>query len=148
MPFPWRQATYVTGELGGSFRGMALKPSETILLCEDQEEVRRVTHRILTSLGYDVVVAGGGQEALLLAEAWHGPIHLLLTDVVMPGISGPSLARRLAASHPGMKVLYLSGYTDEVIVRHHGLEPGIALLQKPFTSETLSRKIREVLDAG
>jgi len=127
---------------------MTLAPSETILVCEDQEAVRRVTARILTSLGYDVVVAGGGQEALLLAEAWHGPIHLLLTDVVMPGISGPNLARRLAASHPGMKVLFLSGYTDEYIVRHHGLEPGIALLQKPFTTETLSRKVREVLDAG
>jgi len=147
MPFPWRQATYITGGLAGSFRGMTRAPSETILLCEDQEEVRRVTHRILTSLGYDVVVAGGGQEALLLAEAWHGPIHLLLTDVVMPGMSGPSLARRLAASHPGMKVLYLSGHTDE-FVRHQGLQPGVAFLQKPFTTEILSRKIREVLDAG
>jgi two-component system, cell cycle sensor histidine kinase and response regulator CckA len=148
MPFPWRQATYVTGGLAGSFRGMTLEQSETILLCEDQEQVRRVTARILTTLGYDVVVAGGGQEALLLAEACHGPIDLLLTDVVMPGMSGPSLARRLAVSHPGMKVLYLSGHTDEYIVRHHGLEPGIALLQKPFTTEILSRKIREVLDAG
>src|SRR5580765_1177257 len=148
MPFPWRQATYVTGALAGSFRGMALKPSETILVCEDQEEVRRVTARILTSLGYDVVVAGGGQEALLLAEAWHGPIHLLLTDVVMPGMSGPNLARRLAASHPGMRVLYLSGHPDESIARHHVLPPGIALLQKPFTLEVLSRKIRDVTDAG
>ena len=148
MPFLWRQATYVTGALGGSFRGMTLAPSETILVCEDQEEVRRVTHRILTSLGYDVVVAGGGQEALLLAEAWHDPIHLLLTDVVMPGMSGPNLARRLAASHPGMRVLYLSGHPEESIARHHVLQPGIAFLQKPYTTEILSRKIREVLDAG
>ena len=127
---------------------MALAHSETILLCEDQKAVRRVTTRILTSLGYDVVVAGGGQEALLLAEAWHGPIHPLLTDVVMPGMSGPSLARRLGASRPGMKVLFLTGHTDEEVVRQHGLEPGIALLQKPFTTEILARTIREVLDAG
>ncbi len=124
-----------------------LRGSETILLCEDQEEVRHATARILLSLGYNVVVAGGGPEALLLAEAWQGPIHLLLTDVVMPGMSGRGVAQRLAPTRPTMKVLYLSGYTDESIVRHGVLQPGIAFLQKPFTTEILSRKVREVLDA-
>jgi two-component system, cell cycle sensor histidine kinase and response regulator CckA len=121
--------------------------SETILLCEDQEDVRHATARILIALGYDVLVAGGGQEALLLAEAWPGTIHLLVTDVVMPGMSGPGLARRLARHRPGMKVLFLSGYPDEPIVRQEVQRPGNAFLQKPFTPEVLSRSVREVLDA-
>ena len=123
----------------------SLRGSETILLCEDQEEVRNLTQRILQAQGYDTLVAGSGEEALLIADAWPQPIHLLLTDVVMPGMSGRELALRLAPGHATMKVLYLSGYTDDSIVRHGVLEPGVAFLQKPFTAELLARKIREVL---
>jgi CheY-like chemotaxis protein len=124
-----------------------LRGSETILLCEDQPEVRRLTRRILGAQGYDVLVAGDGQEALLLADAWTGPIHLLVTDVVMPGLTGPDVARQLATARPTMKVLYLSGYADESIVRHGVLDSGVAFLQKPFTTELLARKVREVLNA-
>ncbi|MGH7521911.1 MAG: ATP-binding protein [Gemmatimonadales bacterium] len=120
--------------------------SETVLLCEDQDEVRSLTHRILVAHGYDVLVAGSGAEALELVEAWPHAIDLLLTDVVMPGMSGRDLARQLAPKYPAMKVLYLSGYPDESIVRHGVLEPGVAFLQKPFTAEILARKLREVLD--
>lgn len=124
-----------------------LRGSETILLCEDQPEVRSLTRRVLGAQGYDVLVAGDGQEALLLADARTGPIHLLVTDVVMPGMTGPDVARQLATARPTMKVLYLSGYADESIVRHGVLDSGVAFLQKPFTTELLARKVREVLNA-
>ena len=94
-----------------------------------------------------MLVAASGHEALRLAEQQAGAIHLLVTDVVMPGMSGCEVALLLAPTHPTMKVLYLSGYTDESVVRHGILEPGVAFLQKPFTAETLARKVREVLDS-
>jgi PAS domain S-box-containing protein len=125
----------------------SLRGSETVLLCEDEEDVRSLTHRILDAHGYDVLVAAGGEEALELADAWPGAIDLLLTDVVMPRMSGRELAQRLAIKHPGMKVLYLSGYPDESIVRHGVLESGVAFLQKPFTADVLARRVRHVLDA-
>jgi FixJ family two-component response regulator len=84
-------------------------------------------------------------EAVKLAERWDQPIDLLLTDVVMPGMSGRELADRLAVKRPGMKVLYMSGYTNEAIMRHGVLEPGIFFLEKPFSQEALARKLREVL---
>jgi two-component system, cell cycle sensor histidine kinase and response regulator CckA len=135
----------------GSLRG-----TETILLVEDQEEVRKVTRRMLETRGYTVLVAASGQEALRVGEALQGrrradepkgPIDLLVTDVVMPGMSGREVALLLAPSHPSMRVLYLSGYTDESIVHHGMLEPGIAFLQKPFTAEALARKVHEVLNS-
>jgi PAS domain S-box-containing protein len=125
----------------GSVRG-----SETIILCEDQEDVRSLTYRILAAHGYEVIVAASGQEALRLAEEWRRRIHLLVTDVVMPGMSGREVALLLGPAHPTMKVLYLSGYPDESIARHGVLEPGVAFLQKPFTAEMLARRVREVLD--
>lgn len=126
----------------------SLRGSETILLCEDQEQVRTLTRRMLEARGYDVLVARSGHEALRLAEERSGPIHLLVTDVVMPGMSGKELALLLNPPRPAMKVLYLSGYTDESIVQHGVLEPGAAFLQKPFTAEMLARKVREVLDSA
>ena len=132
-----------SGSVSQSPRG-----TETVLLCEDQQEVRSLTHRILVAHGYDVLVAASGEEAVELAQAWPGAIDLLLTDVVMPGMSGPKLVRQLAPIQPAMKVLYVSGYADEAIVRHRVVEPGMAFLQKPFTSDLLARKIREVLEGG
>jgi PAS domain S-box-containing protein len=127
---------------------VTLQGSETILLVEDQEQVRAVARGILIRHGYQVLVAKNAGEALLLCEKHAGPIDLLVTDVVMPQMSGPELAKRLAVTRASMKVLCMSGYTDDSIVRHGVLESGMAFLQKPFTPESLTRKAREVLDAA
>jgi two-component system cell cycle sensor histidine kinase/response regulator CckA len=119
---------------------------ETILLVEDEESMRAVTRDVLLQSGFEVFEADGGRQALESAQRHRGPIHLLLTDVVMPGLKGPALAEKLAASHPEMKVLYMSGYTDYAVGRDGILEPGIHLLAKPYTRETLLRKVRAVLD--
>jgi CheY-like chemotaxis protein len=103
---------------------------------------------VLAKLGYRVLEAGNAQEALARVHAHEGPIQLLLTDVVMPGASGRELARRLAELRPHARVLYMSGYTDDAIVRHGILERGLNYLQKPFTPAALARRVREVLDAG
>lgn len=132
--------------------GPKLSPSlhgtETVLVVEDAEMVRRLAERILRQAGYHVLVARNGAEALLLSERHEGPIHLLVSDVVMPQMRGTELSRRLAATRPDLRVLYLSGYTDAGVVREGLLEGGATFLQKPFTAETLTRKVREVLDAG
>jgi len=121
--------------------------SETILLVEDQDQVRAAAHTILKRNGYRVITAHNAGEALLLCERHEGPIDLLLTDVVMPHMSGTELAKRLARTRPALKVLYMSGYTDDSIVRHGVLESEMAFLEKPFTPESLTRKIREVIGA-
>ena len=128
-------------------RTPSLGGSETILVVEDQEPVRRLTRRVLETYGYAVLAAGDGPEALQVAAHHTGTIHILVADVVMPGMSGREVGRRLAAARPEMRVLYLSGYPDDSIVSHGVLEPGLAFLQKPFTPETLARRVREVLDA-
>jgi len=120
--------------------------TETVLLVEDAAAVRSVTHHALHRQGYTVLDAENGAEALRIAASHTGPIHLLFTDVVMPGLSGRQLADQLAAVRPETKVLYTSGYTDDAVVRHGVLESGIAYLQKPFTVDGLARKVREVLD--
>lgn len=119
--------------------------TETILLVEDQDQVRAIAHTILKRHGYRVVTAQNAAEALLLCERFSGPIDLLLTDVVMPHMSGTELAKRLAQGRPELKVLYMSGYTDDSIVRHGVLESKMAFLEKPFTPESLARKVREVI---
>jgi PAS domain S-box-containing protein len=123
-----------------------LRGSETVLLVEDEEQVRAVVVAVLRRYGYDVIVATSAGEALLLCEQHARPIHLLLTDVVMPQMSGPELAKRLMAIRPTLRVLCMSGYTDDSIVRHGVLETGVAYLQKPFTPISLTQKVREVLD--
>jgi PAS domain S-box-containing protein len=122
--------------------------SETILLVEDAEPLRLLAQLFLKENGYHVLTAADGAEAEHVAAQTPGPIHLLLTDVVMPGINGRVLAERLAPSHPAMKVLFMSGYTDSFIAGHGVLEEGIHLLYKPFTEEVLMRKIRELLNAS
>jgi len=122
--------------------------TETILVAEDEEALRRVVLRALTAAGYSVLSAANGDEAIALCAQYEGGIHLLLTDVVMPRISGRVLAQVLAKTRPEMKVVYMSGYTDNAIVHHGVLDPGTYFLGKPFTADALTRKIREVLDEG
>jgi len=121
---------------------------ETILLVEDAEPLRKLALRFLENHGYRVFQAQNGEEALMVARGSHEPIHLVLTDVVMPGMNGRVLAEKLLPRYPGMKVLYMSGYTDAFIAGHGVLEQGTALIHKPFSEELLIAKVREVLDAG
>jgi PAS domain S-box-containing protein len=118
--------------------------SETVLLVEDEESVRQLVRETLETQGYHILEAENGEEALRIANT-HSDIDMLITDVVMPGMGGRELSARLCASHPHTKLLYLSGYTEDAIVHEGVLEPGTAFLQKPFTLQTLSRKVREVL---
>ncbi|MFO8058613.1 MAG: PAS domain S-box protein, partial [bacterium] len=120
--------------------------TETILVVEDDENVRKVAARALESQGYKVLEARSGEEALGVCEKLDRAFHLMVTDVVMPGMSGKELAERLAPLYPQMKVLYISGYTDNAIVHHGVLDEGTDFLQKPFTTESLAMKVREVLD--
>jgi PAS domain S-box-containing protein len=123
------------------------KGSETILLVEDEEAVRELASRILSAKGYSVVAAKSTKEAEQFAEKHGGKIHLLLTDIIMPGTSGRELATRITARHPRTRVLYMSGYTDNVLAQGGVLEPGLSFLQKPFTPGTLVQKVRDVLDS-
>ncbi len=117
-----------------------------MLLVEDEEGVRSLSRQVLQGCGYTVLEARDGAEALRLCAEHEGPVHLLVTDVVMPQFGGRILAERLMGVKPGMKVLYLSGYTDDAVVRHGVLEAETAFLQKPFTPGILAQKVREVLD--
>jgi two-component system cell cycle sensor histidine kinase/response regulator CckA len=128
----------ITETLGGN---------ETVLLVEDEEQVRVVACTVLRRHGYQVLEARNAGEALLICESHPGDIHVLLSDVVMPQMSGPQLAKRLAPMRPNMKILYMSGYTDDAAVRHGLVERGVAFLQKPLTPTMLTRKVRQVLDS-
>jgi len=119
--------------------------SETILLVEDQTEVRTLAAMMLGEFGYRVLEASHGEEALAISESHDGPIDLILTDVVMPGLAGRDLAERLKAKRPGIRVLYMSGYTDDVILHHGILEEGVGFVQKPFSPERLAEKVRAAL---
>ncbi|MDO8679140.1 MAG: response regulator, partial [Acidobacteriota bacterium] len=121
--------------------------TETILLVEDNDGLRKLATRLLKPAGYTVLGARTGEEALLVLARHDAPVHLLLTDVVMPGMNGRDLAERLAQTHPEMKVLYMSGYTSDTMVRHGVLEAKVPFLNKPFTTAALLRKVREVLDS-
>jgi two-component system, cell cycle sensor histidine kinase and response regulator CckA len=125
-----------------------LRGTETILLVEDSEPLRKLAKTFLESRGFRVLSAESGEDALQVAARFGGAFDLLLTDVVMPGINGRILAENLLLRQPGMKVLYMSGYTDSFIAGHGVLDPGIHLLHKPFIEEVLIRKVREVIDGG
>ena len=121
---------------------------ETILLAEDSECLREMAQEYLESLGYTVIAAVTGEKALQSAKSFDGPIHLLLTDVVMPGMSGPELANRLASLRPGMKIIFTSGYTDDAIARQGLLDPNVVFIQKPYRPRALAKKIRQVLNGS
>jgi signal transduction histidine kinase len=127
------------------FSPATLRGSETILLVEDNDQVRAAARSILRTYGYEVLDARSTRDARAHCDKHQGAIHLLLTDVVMPEMSGPELAQRLLEVRRDMRVLYMSGYTDDSIVRHGVLRPTVAYVQKPITPETLTRKVREVL---
>jgi len=120
--------------------------TETVLLVEDEDAVRALARAVLQHHGYNVLEARRGEEALRISEQYVDRIHLLATDVVMPNMSGRQLAEHLAVTRPEMKVLYMSGYMDDAIVRHGLLSASTSFLQKPFTPSGLSAKVRQVLD--
>ena len=119
----------------------------TILLTDDQAGVRAPLRRILEESGYRVIEAGGGEEALAVAGRLDGPIHLLLTDIVMPGMSGVELARKLGESRAKMKVLFMSGFSPEAVATQGKLLPGSSFLSKPFTATALIDRVQETLGA-
>jgi two-component system cell cycle sensor histidine kinase/response regulator CckA len=120
--------------------------SETILLTEDEPDLRQLARIFLEDYGYNVLEASSAHEALQRSEEFREPIHLLLTDVIMPGMSGRQLAERILPNRPNMKIMYMTGYTDDMVVQHKVLEPGVQLLQKPFTKLDLAEKVRSILD--
>jgi two-component system cell cycle sensor histidine kinase/response regulator CckA len=124
-----------------------LEGSETILVAEDEQSLRLLIKETLERHGYKVLVASDGKQALRMSSRFKGPIHLLIADVVMPQMGGRQLAGRLTASRSGIGVLYISGYTDDAIVHHGILDPNTAFLQKPFSPDSLARKVRMVLSA-
>ncbi|HEY6055671.1 MAG TPA: response regulator, partial [Gaiellaceae bacterium] len=121
---------------------------ETVLLVEDEEVVRSILTEMLEASGYRVVAAEDGDAAVRLAEAEQGPIDVLVTDVVMPGMSGQEVARRIAEHRPAVRTLFVSGYTDSAIRQHGVLAPGTSFLQKPFSAGDLTRRLRELLDGS
>ncbi len=124
-----------------------LSGTETILVVEDDDLLRAAARRMLLRGGYQVLDAASGGDALIVAEQHDGLIELLWTDVVMPHLGGKDVARRLAVSRPEMRVLYMSGYTDEAIVHHGVLDENVAIVQKPFTPQQLLESVRAVLDS-
>jgi len=120
--------------------------SETILITEDEADLRELTRIFLESYGYKVIEAGSAVQAIRKVEESDGPVHLLLTDVIMPGMSGRQLAEQVLRKSPATRILYMTGYTDDMVVQHKVLEPGVQLLQKPFTKAELALKIRTTLD--
>jgi len=126
------------GSLGGT---------ETVLIVEDEEQILMLSRRILEQYGYRVLTAGTPGDACRLAEKREGDIHLLLTDVILPEMNGKELKERVEAVRPGIKTLFMSGYTADAIARRGILEKGVDLLQKPFTLLSLARKVRQVLDS-
>jgi DNA-binding NtrC family response regulator len=126
-------------------KSVKLSGTETVLLVEDEEAVRHLAQEVLQSNGYRVLDAGNGNEAIKVAEQHHGIIDLMVTDVVMPQLGGRELAEKLSVTRPDMRVLYMSGYTDDAIVHHGVLDGRAAFLQKPFAPDALALKVREVL---
>ena len=133
---------------GKSFQGVFIMPrgTETILLVEDEEAVRSLSRHVLQSCGYKLLEAANGSEALQVSERIREPIHLIVTDVVMPEMGGRELVDQFLAHHPETRVLYVSGYTEDVVIRHGVMHANVAFMHKPFTTSALAQKVREVLD--
>jgi two-component system cell cycle sensor histidine kinase/response regulator CckA len=134
-------------ELASSPAIIRARPGETVLMVEDDETVGRLTHWMLSDLGYEVLAAARGEEALEIAAHHPRPIHLLLTDMLMPGMRGPEVANRFLALRPETRVVFMSGYAEELVLNHAAVQGTAVFLQKPFTSSTLGGKLREALDA-
>jgi two-component system cell cycle sensor histidine kinase/response regulator CckA len=143
---PCVETTEQVAPPGPRVASAAVHGNETILVADDQRGIRAVIRAALIRYGYTVLLASDGVEALRIVSEHADPIHLLLTDVVMPAMSGCELVSRMRHTHPNVKVLYTSGYTDDAIVRHGILEPDAQFLEKPFTPQALVKRIREVLD--
>jgi CheY-like chemotaxis protein len=146
IQFPRVQEPLVKQETEGE-SGDIPSGKETILLVEDEELIRRAAHELLNVLGYSVLVAENGLAALQVAQIFDKPIHLLLTDVVMPKMNGRELAEKMKEIHPETNVLFMSGYTDDIITRHGVLEEGTNFIEKPFAPSILAIKIREILES-
>jgi two-component system cell cycle sensor histidine kinase/response regulator CckA len=129
-------------------RATAPRGSETILLAEDDESLRALGARVLGALGYEVLVARTGGEALKIVAQHKGPIDLIATDVVMPEMNGSQLVEEVLQARPGIRVLFMSGYTDDEVMRRGVIDGQTAFLQKPFTPDLLAHKVREVLDTA
>jgi CheY-like chemotaxis protein len=127
--------------------GALQRGAETVLLVEDEAALHDLLRRILEAHGYSVLAARDGEEALLIADNHDGPIHIMVTDVIMPELSGPKTAERIAPTRPAMRVLFISGYSDEAVARHGLASPGRAFLSKPFGLEVLLLRVRQLLDA-
>ena len=127
-------------------RGDRTSGTETILLVEDEPPVRELVGEILERSGYTVLQAASAESAVKACQAYPDTIHLLLTDVVMPGVGGAALAVRLRQERAGLRVLFMSGYTDDAVGRHGFLDQGAAFIQKPFTAQALAEKVREALE--
>jgi two-component system, cell cycle sensor histidine kinase and response regulator CckA len=144
---PWLEERVEAGPVDMAWAGMA-RGGETVLVVDDEAAVRSAVWEILQATGYLMLEADSGEEALRICAGHEGPIHLLLTDVGMSVMSGPEVAWRLAHLRPKIRVLYMSGYSDDALIRRGVLEQGTAFLQKPFTPDVLAHKVREVLDAA
>jgi two-component system cell cycle sensor histidine kinase/response regulator CckA len=141
------QAVALESKVPDRVASITASAGETILLVEDDQHVQRIVGNILRRSGYRLLTASGAEEALRLVEEEGGTIHLLLSDLVMPGTSGRELAEQIQVLRPDISILYMSGYTDDVVIRRGVLEAGMAFIQKPFGAEDLVRRVRDVLDS-
>jgi CheY-like chemotaxis protein len=132
----------------GTIHGSGLPGASTVLLVEDEDGVRRLMHRLLEREGYQLLSARNAEDAGQIAGVYQGEIHLLVTDVVMPGMSGPQLADRLKSQHPSMKVLFVSGYRHDALDQKGLLDPGVQILSKPFASAQFLRQVQMLLKQG
>jgi CheY-like chemotaxis protein len=132
---------------GDTATRLGIRGTETVLLVEDDERIRELALSTLERFGYTMLTAANGKEALRVAADHRGAIDLLLTDVVIPTVSGPELAKRIQVLFPEVRVLFMSGYTDDAVIRLGLLQGTVSFIQKPFGQVDLARKVREVLDA-
>ncbi len=144
--FPAAEGAELLGTTGGSSMVGTWSGSQTVLVAEDEDMVRRLVCSVLRSKGYTVLEAQDGIRACQIEETHKGPIHLLITDMVMPGLSGQEVSKKVRARRPGTKVLYISGYTEEALQGLGPMEDHAHFLSKPFAPDALARKVKEILE--